>query len=119
MNALNTLLLSLVLALAVATTPASAQTKPRLGFSTAVSVSGEANPTIGKLTVSSVAKGSPAEIAGLRQGDEILEVNGKPAVGTPAADLAASIKGTQSGAHLRFKVKRADGTMAAIDIVAG
>ena len=112
--------LALALASALVVAPAfSADAKPHLGFSTAVAVTGGANPTIGKLTVTSIAKGSPAEAGGLRSGDEILEVNGKPAVGASASELTGSIKGTKSGQHLRFKVKRADGSLAAVDIIAG
>lgn len=116
---MKSLPLALTLAFALLASPAMAGDKPHLGFSTAVSVSGMVNPTIGKLTVSGVTKGSPADVAGLKQGDEIIEVNGKPAVGAPASELAGSIKGTKSGAHLRFKVRRSDGTLATVDIIAG
>lgn len=119
MSAMKSLPFALAIAFAMFVAPAMAGDKPHLGFSTAVAVTGAANPTIGKLTVSGVTKGSPADVAGLKQGDEIIEVNGKPAVGSPAADLAASIKGTPSGAHLRFKVKRSNGAIATVDIIAG
>ncbi len=111
--------LAAALSLVLLASPVSAQDKPHLGFSTQFAVSGGANPTVGKLTVSGVTKGAPADAAGLKSGDEIIEINGKPAVGTPAADVAASIKGTKTGTHLRFKVKRLDGSLASIDIIAG
>jgi C-terminal processing protease CtpA/Prc len=111
--------LVLLLALAPVIAATAADGKPHLGFSTAVAVSGMVNPTIGKLTVSNVTKGSPAEAAGLKQGDEIIEVNGKAAVGAPANELAGSIKGTKTGEHLRLKVKRGAGALTAIDIIAG
>ena len=119
MSAIKSLSFALALACALVVAPVAAGDKPHLGFSMAVAVSGADNPTIGKLTVSGVTKGSPADAAGLKQGDEVIEVNGKPAVGTPAADLAASIKGTPSGGHLRFKVKRSNGALATVDIIAG
>ena len=111
--------LSLVLVLVFATPPVTAADKPPLGFSMAVAVTDAAKPTIGKLTVSGITKGSPADAAGLRTGDEIIEINSKPAVGAAANEVVGRIKGTKTGEHLRFKVKRSDGSMATVDIIAG
>jgi membrane-associated protease RseP (regulator of RpoE activity) len=56
------------------------QGRPRLGITM--------NPTQNAVIVSSVAAGSPAQMAGIRPGDQILAVNGRP-VNNPNAMIQA------------------------------
>ena len=62
---------------------------------------------------------SPAAKAGLLAGDELVEANGKVIDGAPAREMAGALKNIKPGEHLQLRVRRKDGTIANIDIVAG
>jgi len=66
--------------------------------------------------VGSVLPGSPAERQGLRAGDEIVEVNGETFVDFTSLVLAPALSG--KGQPIHFKVKRPDGRIDAVDVVA-
>ena len=66
--------------------------------------------------IGSVMPGSPAERQGLRPGDEIVEVNGDTFVDFTALVLAPAL--SSKGQPIHFKVKRPDGRIDAIDVVA-
>jgi serine protease Do len=55
--------------------------------------------------VSHVADGSPAERAGLRQGDVIVSINGKQVSDTD--DITSFVQSAKSGDHARFEIARA------------
>ena len=61
----------------------------------------------GFIQVISVMEESPAEKAGLREGDLILEVNGKPYMGVDMSEAAAHIKG-ESGTNVKLLIQRKD-----------
>jgi putative serine protease PepD len=66
------------------------------------------------VVVQSVEKGGPADQAGIRPGDVILEVDGQP---TPNADALATVLATlKPGAKVKVKVGRADGSTATLDV---
>jgi putative serine protease PepD len=67
--------------------------------------------------VAAVQKGQPAARAGLRRGDIILEVDGKP---TPTADdLATVLAGLKPGQKVPVKIKRANGDTVTVDVTLG
>lgn len=60
----------------------------------------------GQIAVASVRPGGPAERAGLKTGDLLLSIDGKP-LATPGA-LVDVIRGKPAGTRLDFRIKRAD-----------
>ena len=82
----------------------------KLGF--AVSVEGEGfflNPLVTKILVTEVAKGSLAEAAGMRVGDQILQLEGQNVAGRRAWELQPFMK-LNPGETRRLRVKHTDGT---------
>ena len=82
----------------------------KLGF--AVSVEGEGfflNPLVTKILVTEVAKGSLAEAAGMRAGDQILQLEGQSVAGRRAWELQPFMK-LNPGETRRLRVKHTDGT---------
>ncbi|MEO8779000.1 MAG: PDZ domain-containing protein [Rhodanobacter sp.] len=107
----------LALALLVVASGAMAS-KARLGFGTQVSVSGFFSPTLEKIKVTTVTAGSPAAAAGLKPGDYIVAVDGKPVSGAPARAMASQFKNLQPGQHVLLKLERGHAVVNA-DLVAG
>ncbi len=62
----------------------------------------------GQLTVTRVFPGSPAAAAGIRRGDVIVTVDGKPTAGVTADVNAARIQGP-AGTLVRLQIRRAGG----------
>ena len=60
--------------------------------------------------------GSPAELAGVRAGDVILEVNGESAIGWSVDRAVLTIRGPR-GTTVTLKVRHSDGTEEVVDIV--
>jgi len=82
----------------------------KLGF--AVNVEGEGfflNPVVTKILVTEVTKGSLAEAAGMRVGDQILQLEGQNAAGKRAWELQPFMK-LNPGETRRLRLKHADGT---------
>jgi phosphoserine phosphatase RsbU/P len=67
----------------------------------------------GALRVTAVEPGTPAEAAGLRAGDEIVALNGRPLVSERA--VHDEILHAQPGTVVRLSVRQADGGTADID----
>ena len=74
-------------------------------------------PTVSDLTIDKVMPGTPAERAGIRSGDRILEVEGKPVAGSKALDLKASAT-RQVGQTLHLTLRHADGQVYKVAMVA-
>ena len=98
----------LVLFLALASTGRAAEQK--LGF--AVDLKGEGfflNPIVTTILVSEVTKGGLAEAAGMRVGDQIIQLEGEKVAGMRALGLRQYMK-LDPGETRRLRLKHADGT---------
>lgn len=108
-----------VLALFSSLFPSSALAKPLLGFGVAVATDGFFSTTLAEVKVASVKAGSPSEKAGLKSGDLIVELNGKPIKGASGPALKKTLANVEPGEHVLLKVQRAGKGILVIDIVAG
>ena len=117
MKRITTVLASLLLLALLAPFPALA--KPRLGFGVAVATDGFFSTTLAEVKVSSVQAGSPSEKAGLKAGDLIVELDGKPIRGASGPGLKKKLAAVKAGDHVVLKVQRAGAGVLVIDIVAG
>jgi C-terminal processing protease CtpA/Prc len=102
--------LAIVFAGLLAFVPHSEAAEVKLGFS--VRLEGEGfflNPVVKKLFVEEVTKGSLAEAAGIRAGDEIIKIEGQVVAGKRALALQGYMK-LNPGETRTLRVKHADGT---------
>lgn len=74
-------------------------------------------PTITALRVDKVLPGTPAERAGLRAGDRIVEVEGAPVIGAKALELKARAN-RLPGQTLHLTLRHADGQVYKAAMVA-
>ena len=89
-------------------------------FGFGVSVDGSGfflNPTVTRVTVNKVLPSSPAADAGLRVGDELVEVDGRAIAGTKAKDLQP-LFAKAAGETLHLTIKRMDGEITPVALVA-
>ncbi|MEY2579011.1 MAG: hypothetical protein QOI49_1835 [Verrucomicrobiota bacterium] len=90
--------------------PHSQAAEVKLGFS--IRLEGEGfflNPVVKRLFVEQVTKGSLAEAAGLKAGDEIIKIEGQVVVGRRARELQGYMK-LNPGETRTLRLKHADGT---------
>jgi C-terminal processing protease CtpA/Prc len=90
--------------------PDSEAAEAKLGF--AVRVEGEGfflNPVVRRIFVEEVIKGSLAEAAGMRAGDEIIKIEGQNVVGKRARELQGFMK-LNPGETRTLRLKHADGS---------
>lgn len=88
-----------------------------LGFGADVSVEGFFNPTIKQFKIIEVHSGSPAEQAGVKVGQQVLEIDGCVIPGC-SASKAKEIMNKKAGEVLRIQVKNLDGNEAILTITA-
>jgi C-terminal processing protease CtpA/Prc len=69
------------------------------------------NPLVTKILVTEVTKASLAEAAGIKAGDQIIQIDGQTVVGKRAWELQRFMK-LNPGETRRFRLKHADGTEA-------
>jgi C-terminal processing protease CtpA/Prc len=82
----------------------------KLGFVTQVEGEGFfANQVVKKILVTAVTKGSLAEAAGMRAGDQIIRIEGQNVAGRRARELQPFMK-LNPGETRTFRLKRAEGT---------
>jgi C-terminal processing protease CtpA/Prc len=82
----------------------------RLGFVTQVEGEGFfLNPVVKKILVTEVSKGSLAEAAGMRTGDQIIQIEGQNVAGKRAAELRPFMK-LNPGETRALRLRHADGT---------
>lgn len=98
--------------------PGIALAKPRLGFNVEVVTEGFFSTTLAEVKVASVQAGSPSERAGLKAGDLVVEVAGRPVKGASGPDMKKVLGDVEPGEHLLLKVQRGDDVLM-IDIIAG
>lgn len=90
--------------------PLSQAAEVKLGFS--IRLEGEGfflNPVVKKLFVEEVTKGSLAEAAGVRAGDEIIKIEGQVVAGKRALALQGYLR-LNPGETRTLRLKHADGT---------
>ena len=75
------------------------------------------NPTLRSATIEKVAPNSPAALAGMQSGDEVIEVAGKAVVGAKGKDMQALIE-KDIGESVKMKLKHAGGDVVEITMVA-
>lgn len=89
-------------------------------FGFALSIDGDGkfwNPTLRSVKIDTVSPTSPAALAGLVSGDEIIEVAGKPVPGAKGKELKAHVE-KDIGQSLQLKLRRANGELATVTLVA-
>lgn len=69
-------------------------------------------------TVAEVFPGSPADAAGLGVGDRILALDGTRVSGASTRAFRTRVLSVAAGEHRRLTVRRADGRVATLDLVA-
>lgn len=74
--------------------------------------------TTGVVTIVAPFRDSPAEKAGIRQGDTVLKVDGEPTEGWTSEQAVQKIRG-QQGTPVTLEVKHTDGTIETIKITRG
>ena len=88
------------------------------GFSPEIDAEGMFwNPTLRAVTIAKVSPKSPAEAAGMQQGDAVLEVAGKAVAGAKGKEIQALME-KEIGESVRMKLKHANGEVYEITMVA-
>lgn len=95
-----------VLATGVGAPRAQSTERGVFGLSVEIAGDGVFNPVIARARVTSVRPGFPAARAGLRVGDELLEVDGRRVPGATARDLAPLARGKRVGESVAVRVQR-------------
>lgn len=75
------------------------------------------NPTLRSVTIAKVMPKSPAEVAGIQQGDAVIEVAGKAVAGAKGKEIQ-SLMEKSIGDSVRMKLKHANGEVVEITMVA-
>lgn len=75
------------------------------------------NPTIRSAKIAKVSAKSPAALAGMVVGDEVIEVAGKVVAGAKGKDIQALIE-KDIGESVQIKVRRTNGDIASVTLVA-
>lgn len=89
------------------------------GVQLGVEANGAADdPLITSVTVKGIAPGSPADHKDIQKGDQVLAVDGHLLAGSKPTDVALLIHGKQPGDKVDMKLKRADGSLHEVVLVA-
>jgi C-terminal processing protease CtpA/Prc len=89
-----------------------------LGISISVDGEGFLNPTLKSVKVVKVVPDSPAQQAGISEGDMILEVEGKQVAGAKANDIKPYLQ-REVGQSVRLLLKRSNGEEKQVTVTAG
>ncbi|MGW5861823.1 S41 family peptidase [Streptomyces sp. NPDC055239] len=60
----------------------------------------------GRIEVSRVQRGGPAEQAGIREGDQLSSIDGKRVAGLPVTEVVSLLRGTHAGSPVELGLKR-------------
>ncbi|MFF1696737.1 S41 family peptidase [Streptomyces sp. NPDC058257] len=60
----------------------------------------------GRIEVSRVQRGGPAEQAGIREGDQLSSIDGKRVAGLPVTEVVSLLRGTRAGSPVGLGLKR-------------
>jgi membrane-associated protease RseP (regulator of RpoE activity) len=118
MRSLRFVLLAAVLCLsrqALAHTPAYFGFVPKVEFGEPAT--GSTVKYLRSLSFTDIEAGSPAAKAGVRAGDEVLELDARPVAKWSATRFDRYVHALHPGKRLRLKVRHADGTTAHIAVV--
>ena len=98
-----------------------AQAEPKPGtFGFAIDVDGEGfflNPTLKTVTIKSVAPGRPASNAGLKPGEQIMEIEGTKVAGSRARDLEPYLR-RNVGEKVTLQMRKPGGELYTTMLVA-
>ncbi len=89
-------------------------------FGFGITIDGEGvpwNPTLRSVKIEKVSPKSPAALAGVVTGDEVLEVAGKVVAGAKGNDIKAQIE-KDIGESVQMKLRHANGEVAVVTMVA-
>ena len=98
--------------------PFVAFAKGKVGIAVGVSVDGFFSPEITEFKIDEVHSGSPAEKAGVKVGQLVIELDGCKIPGCPA-DKAKKLMDKETGEILLLLVKNLDGSEALLKIHVG
>jgi C-terminal processing protease CtpA/Prc len=87
------------------------------GFTLNVDVGGIFDPMVKSTKISDVQRASPAANAGIKAGDQIIEIAGKPIPGAKASDLR-QILPPKIGDALLLRLKRVDQSTFSVTLIA-
>jgi C-terminal processing protease CtpA/Prc len=106
------------LALSIALGSASAQDERGIfGFGFEIDADGFISPILKSITVKALTAGSPADLAGIKIGDQVIEVDGKVIAGAKARDLEPHLK-KNVGQSVLLRLKRPGGEVYSVSMVA-
>ena len=98
---------------------AQAEAKPG-SFGFAIDVDGEGfflNPTLKSVTIKSVTAGRPASVAGIKPGDQIIEIEGIKVAGSKARDLEPYLR-RNVGEKVNLQMRKPGGELYSAILVA-
>ena len=104
------------LLLALATT-VCASGGANLGFKTNLTVDADTQ-RVTSMYITQVSPGSLAKNAGLKSGDELIEINGRKVHGALIHELWEEKQSIQPGDIVRLRIKHSNGVIQAVELVA-
>lgn len=87
------------------------------GFNAAISVNGVFSPTLVAVKIAKVNPNSAADKAGMKIGDEIIEIDGHQVPGAKASDIQ-QLMVKEVGQTVAMKLKRENGEVFSLKMVA-
>ncbi|GAB6195623.1 PDZ domain-containing protein [Lysobacter xanthus] len=106
---MNQNLRSFVLVALLVATPAVFAAQAPAGLSVELHSSGVPSAVVRAATVARVQPDSAAARAGLRAGDRIVEIDGRPLRTAGARPIATALRSTAEGRHVTLGIERDDG----------
>ncbi len=108
---------ALFLSAIFASTQAHAGEPGGFGFNASVSVNGVFSPTLALVKIAKVLPNSAADKAGIKTGDEIIEIDGHKVPGAKASDIQP-LMAKEVGQTVAMKLKRENGETISVQMTA-